>query len=105
MTRDASFVLHRSMFVCERTLLISVTLNARSICAGCQPRLLEFKAAVRIVTITTLHRAFKDLVMEGLVKVGLYLIVTAETQLRPPIFTNESGNPGFSAFSGPTKRD
>src|SRR5678815_4393424 len=82
MTRDAPFGLDRSMFVCERTLLIGVTLNTRSICAGCQPRLLELKATVRVVTITTLHCAFEDLVMEGLVKVRLYFIVTAKTQLR-----------------------
>lgn len=82
MAGRTSFGLERRVLVSERTLLVCMTFNARRIGAGCQPRLLEFETAVRIVTITALHRAFEHLVMKGLVEVGLNLVVTADTELR-----------------------
>src|SRR6185503_288785 len=39
MTGDAAFFLYGSVFICERPLLISMTLNAGSISAGGQPGL------------------------------------------------------------------
>jgi hypothetical protein len=50
--------------------------------ARCQPRLLEFETAVRVVTVAALHRAFQHLVMKRLVEVGLNFVVTANAQLR-----------------------
>lgn len=65
------------MLIRERTLLVSVALDTRSISARCQPRLLEFEATMRIVTITALHRAFEYLVVERFVEVRLNLTMTA----------------------------
>jgi hypothetical protein len=53
------------MFVSERSLLVYMTLEARSISASCQPGLFEFKTAVRVMAITTAHGAFPNFVMEG----------------------------------------
>ena len=73
VTRDASFGLHRRMFISEWTLLVRVTLNASRIGAGRQSRLLEFKTAMRIVAITALHRSFENLVMERQIETGASL--------------------------------
>src|SRR6185295_15357517 len=64
MTRDAPIGLHRGMLVNKRPLLVCVTLDASGIGSGRESCLFEFKTAVRIVAITTLHRAFEHLVME-----------------------------------------
>ena len=64
VTRNAAVGLNRSMLVNEWSLLIDVTLDAGRVRAGRKSRLLEFKAAVRIVAIAALHRAFQHLVME-----------------------------------------
>ena len=76
------FGLERRVFVNERTLFVGMALYARGICAGCQSCLLEFEAAVGIVTVTTPHHTFKDLVMKGLVEIGLNFVVTAYAELR-----------------------
>ena len=52
------------MFESEWTLLVRVTLYARRIGAGSQSGLLEFKTAMRIVTVAALHRAFENFVVE-----------------------------------------
>ncbi len=64
MTSCASFGFHRSMLISKRTLLVRMALNARGVRAGGQSRLLEFKTAVRIVTIAATHHAFQHFVME-----------------------------------------
>ena len=71
VTGGASFSLQRRVFEGERALLVGVTLNASRICAGSQSGLLEFKSTVRIVTITALHRSFKNFMMERLVEIRL----------------------------------
>jgi hypothetical protein len=53
------------MFVNERPLLVGVALDTGSVRPGRQARLLQFKAAMRIVTIAATHRPFQNLVMEG----------------------------------------
>ncbi|MEK6283440.1 MAG: hypothetical protein AABN95_24060 [Acidobacteriota bacterium] len=65
VTGAASFGLHRCMFESERTLLVRVTLHASRISAGSQSRLFQFKTAMRIMAIATLHGAFENLVMGG----------------------------------------
>ena len=82
VTCRASFGLEWRVFVSERTLLVRVTLYACRVCAGGESCLLELETAVRIVTITALHRAFEDLVMKGLVEIRLYFVVTAYAELR-----------------------
>ena len=69
------------MFVNKRTLLVYVALDASCIGAGGEPRLFQFKPAVRIVTIAAFHGAFQHLVMEGQLKLVLRLTVTTQTQL------------------------
>ena len=76
MTSHATFRLHRRVFVSKRTLLVSVTLDASGVAAGGKSGLLEFKTAMRVVAITTLHRAFENLMMERHIKRGLNLTMT-----------------------------
>lgn len=82
MTGNASFGLDRRVFIGERALLVGVTLDASGIGARGQPRLFEFKAAVRVMTIGTLHRAFENFVMERLLELMLHLGMATETELR-----------------------
>jgi hypothetical protein len=82
MAGRASFGLEWRVFVSKRALLIGVALDACRICAGRQSCLLELETAVRIVTITALHRAFEDLVMKGLVEIRLYFVMTTYAELR-----------------------
>jgi hypothetical protein len=69
------------MFECKWTLLVRVTPDATRISTGCQSGLLQLKAAMRVVTVTASHRALENLVMEGLVKVGFHLVMTAHAKL------------------------
>ncbi len=78
----APFGLEWRVFVSKRTLLVGVALYARRVRAGCQSGLLELETAVRIVTITALHRAFEYLVMKGLVEIRLYFVMTTYAELR-----------------------
>ena len=82
MACRAAFGLEWRVLVSERTLLVCMALYARRIGARREPGLLELEAAVRIVTITALHRAFEHLVMKRLVEVGLNFVVAANAQLR-----------------------
>ena len=92
VTSRAPISFQRSVFVRERTLLVGVALNASCIRAGGEPGLLEFKTAMRIVTVTALHGPFKDLVVERLVKIRLHLIMTIHAEL------------GFAHFQQPDRR-
>ena len=78
----ATFGLERRVFKSKRSLLISVTLNARRIRAGRQSRLLEFKSTVRVMAVTALHGSFEHFMMEGRAKRRLYLTVTTQAELR-----------------------
>lgn len=64
VTCDAAFLFYGSVFISKRSLLISMALDAGGIRAGGQPGLFQFKTAMRIVTITALHGAFENLVVE-----------------------------------------
>ena len=78
----AAFRLHRSVFIGKRPLLIHVTLKTRRITAGCQSGLLQFKTAMRVMTIATLHRPFENLMMEGLGEIRLRFIMATHAKLR-----------------------
>jgi hypothetical protein len=82
VTSRAPFRFERRVFVCEWPLLIGVTLDASGVRAGGEPCLLEFKAAMRIVAIAALHRAFKDLVVKRHTERRFHLAVATETKLR-----------------------
>src|SRR6185437_7400717 len=90
MTGHAAFGLERRVLVSERPLLVGVTFYARRVCAGRQPCLLEFEAAMRIVAIAALHRAFEHLVMKPFVEVGLNFVVTTYAELRLPCFQQQT---------------
>ena len=77
----ASFGFDRSMLVDEWSLFVGVTLNASGIGAGREPCLFGFKSAMSVVAISTLHRAFENLVMEWLIELMLYFRVAFETKL------------------------
>jgi hypothetical protein len=81
MANSTSFSLERSVFIRERTLLVSMAFNACSIGTGRESSLFQFKPTVRIMTITAFHHAFEDLMMKRLIKVGLYLTMTTHTEL------------------------
>jgi hypothetical protein len=81
MTCGASFSLEWRMFVNERPLFIGVTLYACRIGAGCQSGLLELKTAVRVVTITALHRPLEHLVVKRFVKVWLNFVVATDAEV------------------------
>ena len=82
MASDAALSLYRSMLVNKRSLLVCVTLDAGCVRAGGEPRLLELKAAVRIVAIAAFHCAFQHLVMERQIKLMLGFAVTIQAKLR-----------------------
>ena len=82
MTGSTPFGLHRRVFVSEWTLFIRMALNASRIAASRQPGLLEFKAAVRIMTIAAPHRPFQNFVMEWSRELRLNFGVTTRAQLR-----------------------
>jgi len=82
MTGRTSFGLQRRVLVSEWSLLVGMTLDAGCISTGCEPGLPEFEAAVRVVTIAALHRAFEDFVMKRLVEVGLNFVMTTDAELR-----------------------
>ena len=82
MTGNTTFGFHGRVFKRERPLLIRVTLDAGCIRTGRQSRLLEFKAAVRVVAISALHRPFENLMMERLIELVLNFAVATDAQLR-----------------------
>jgi hypothetical protein len=82
MTSRATFSLQRRVFVGKRTLFVRVTLDAGRIRSRSQSGLLELKTAVWIVTITALHHAFENFVMNRLVEIRLHFAVTAQAKLR-----------------------
>ena len=82
VTSHTAFCFERCMLVSEWTLLVHVTLYARRIRAGSQSGLLEFKTAVRIVAIATIHRSFEDFVMERLGEIRLGFTVATHAELR-----------------------
>ncbi len=78
----ASLYLQRPMFKNERTLLIGMALNARRVGSEGQLCLFGLKAAVRIVTVATVHRSLQDFMSEWLAKLGLDLGVTRYAKFR-----------------------
>ena len=82
MTGDAAFGLDGSMLENKRSLLVGVTLKARSVSAGGESGLFKLKTTVRVVTITAFHRPFEHLVMKRQIELVLRLTMTTETKLR-----------------------
>src|ERR1700675_1953373 len=82
MADCATFNLRGRVLEYERSLLVGVALDARCIGARVEPCLLRFESAVGVMTITALHHAFEDPVMERLGELRLGLIMTSHAQLR-----------------------
>ena len=91
VTGYAAFGLHRRMLVNEWTLFIGVTFYTRCIRTRCQSCLLEFKTAVWIVAVGTLHRAFEHFVVEGHSELVLHFRVTTQAKLRLVQFQQLNG--------------
>ena len=79
------------MFISERTLLVSVTLDASGIRAGGQSGLFQLKTAVRIVTIAAIHGAFENFVMERHTERRLHLAVATQTKLGLTLLQHRDG--------------
>ena len=82
VTGRAPFGLDRSVFVCERSLLISVAFDTCRVSARRQSGLLEFKASVRIVAVTAAHHPLQHFVMEGSGKLRFNLAMATRAELR-----------------------
>ena len=82
VTSRTAFSLQRRVFEREGTLLVSVTLDASGIGAGGEPRLLQFKTAVRVMAVAALHRPFKNFMVERLVEIRLRFVVATHAELR-----------------------
>src|SRR5436853_4700387 len=82
MATGAALDLRRRMLINERPLLVGVALDAGGINAHRQPCLFLLEAAVRIMAIAALHRAFEDAVMERLGELRLHLVVAGQAELR-----------------------
>ena len=97
--------LQRRVFVCEGTLLVGVTLVASRIRAGSQSGLLEFKTAMWIVAVTTLHRSLKNLMMKWRTKRRLHLAMATHAQLwLPDLQHTNCRDAGFLSV-GPRHKD
>jgi hypothetical protein len=81
VTSGTAFNLQGSMFVNERALLVGMATDARDIGPDRQSGLFQLKSAVRIMTVTAVHRAFEYFMVEWLTELGLHLGVTTDTQL------------------------
>jgi hypothetical protein len=66
----------------ERSLLVAVTLDARSVSTDRELALLLFKSAVRIMAVTAVHRAFEHLMTKRFAELGPGLGVTRHAKLR-----------------------
>src|SRR5437868_7075996 len=82
MATGAAFDLRRRVLVDERPLLVGMALDAGGINADRQPCLFLLEAAVRIMAIAALHRAFEDAVMKRLGELRLHLVVAGQAELR-----------------------
>ena len=91
VTGHAAFRLHRRVLVNEWTLFVGVTFNARGVSARCQSCLLEFKTAVWIVAVGTLHRTFEHLVVEGHIELVFDFRMTTQAKLRLVQFQQLNG--------------
>ena len=59
-----------------------MTLDAGCVRTGREPRLFQFKTAVRVVAIAASHRAFENFMMERQIKLVLRFAVTTDAELR-----------------------
>jgi hypothetical protein len=82
MTRDAAVGFHRRVFEREWSLLVGVTLHARSVSSDCQTRLFQFETTVWVVAVSASHGSFENLVMRRHVELVFDFTVTTETKLR-----------------------
>jgi hypothetical protein len=104
VTGHAAFRLHRRMLVNEWTLFVGVTFNACGIRARCQSCLLEFKTAVWIVAVGTLHRTFEHLVVEGHIELVFDFRMTTQAKLRLVQFQQLDGRESrFLSVTGSDK--
>ena len=90
VTGGAAFDLERRMFEDERALFVRVALEAGGVRPRSQPYLLQLEAAMRVMTIAAIHRAFQDFVMEGAVELRLGLVVTSHAEQHLVFFQHAS---------------
>ena len=96
VTRNTTVSLYGSMFVNKWTLLIGMTLYARRVSASREPRLLQLEAAVRIVAVAALHRAFENLVMKRHQELVFGFAMAVQAELRLALFQQVyAGKPGL----------
>ena len=81
VTSDAAVRLHGCVLESKWTLLVGMALNARRVSADRQPRLLQLKTTVRVVTVAAAHRALEHLVVGRHRELMFHLGVTAQTEL------------------------
>lgn len=86
MTSLTPFDLHRRMFINKRPGFIGVTFHTPDFAALPAAKLFGLEAAVLIVTIGTLHAAFRNFVMERTRKRSLLVGVTFIAAFRLRIF-------------------
>jgi hypothetical protein len=82
VTRRTAFGFQRRMFKSKRALFIRMTLKTCGVSASRESCLLEFEAAVRVMTVATLHRSFKNFVVKRCVELRFYFAVATKAELR-----------------------
>ena len=82
VTRGTTFHLQRRVLEHEWSLLVRVTLQTACVRACGETRLLEFEAAMWIVTVAALDQAFEYLVMKRPAELGFSFAVTTDAKLR-----------------------
>ena len=93
------------MLIGERTLLVRVTFNAGGVGARGQSRLLQFKTAVRIVTIAAAHHSFQDLMMEWRGELRFDFTMATDAELRiVRLQHSDRGKAGLLSIRGSHQR-
>ena len=91
MAAPAALRLDGAMLEDERPSLVRVTFEAKNILRRSRPQLFRNKAAVLVVTISTLHQFFVHTVMKRFIEIGLRLQMTAIAEFRLTLHKQELG--------------
>ena len=81
VTRDAPFHAHGSMFEDERAALVGVALHTGNLISVGEADLARIEAAMRLVTIHTMDRAFLIFMAERLVEGGQIFAMAGQAKL------------------------
>ena len=101
----AAFDFGRRVLINERPLLVGVAFDAGRINAHGQPGLLLLEAAVRVVAVAALHRAFEHAMMGRLRELRLHLVVARQTELRVVADQHLFGRDAAAALAERADRD